>query len=296
MQLTFEQVTYSYGSSSSPREATPALSGVSFSVADGEFLGIIGHTGSGKSTLIQHINALLLPTSGKVTVDGVDTAADRASRRAIRAKVGVVFQYPEYQLFGNTVREDVAFGPKNRGLSSVEVDARVERAITRVGLDPADCLDKSPFDFSGGQRRRIALAGVLACEPHILVLDEPMAGLDPRGRHEILGYLKNLHDEGMTVIMVSHSMEDVSEMADRVLVMNGGKVFTEGTPEEVFTHAVELREIGLGVPIETSFARQLADEGGFTFDQTTFTVPQLADAIAAQLGVSAGQEGGAVHV
>lgn len=284
MPVTFDHVSFRYPSEGGQGEGRYALKDVSFTVADGEFLGIIGHTGSGKSTLIQMVNGLLLPLSGQVTVDGIDTAAGRRERKDIRAKVGIVFQYPEYQLFGNTVEEDVSFGPRNSGIAATEVALRVNTALKRVGLDPDRCLKRSPFEFSGGQKRRIALAGVLAMAPDVLVLDEPMAGLDPQGCREIMGFIRTLHHEGMTIIMVSHSMEDVAENATRVLVLKEGEVFATGVPEEVFKRAAELREIGLGVPIETSFAHELAESCGFRFDRTTFTLEQLADAIAPQVG------------
>lgn len=284
MSVIFDQVTYCYSSQDDRQPCTPALNDVSFQIEDGDFFGIIGHTGSGKSTLIQHINGLLLPSSGHVVVNGTDTLEGRSSRTAVREKVGIVFQYPEYQLFANTVFEDVAFGPRNIGLSETEVAQRVQGALARAGLESSSrVLQKSPFDFSGGQRRRIALAGVLAMNPSILVLDEPMAGLDPKGRTEIMGYIHALHEEGMTIVMVSHSMEDIAEHACHVLVLQQGHVFAQGTPEEIFSRTEQLREIGLGVPITTSFAQDLARHG-FVFDRTTFTVDGLADAIASQLG------------
>lgn len=283
MSVTFVDVSYSYGSQGTSTADDKALDDVSFTIEDGEFLGIIGHTGSGKSTLIQHINGIIQPTSGKVLVDGLDVAGDKATRKKVRSKVGIVFQYPEYQLFGNTVFEDVSFGPRNMGLPGSEVEARVIDALGQVGLDPDSVLYKSPFDFSGGQRRRIAIAGVLAMRTEVLVLDEPMAGLDPRGHEEILGYIRELHRGGMTVVMVSHDMEDIADCADRVLVMKGGKVFLHDVPEVVFSRYTELREIGLGVPVTTMFAHELS-ELGFEFDRHVLSLDQLADAIATQVG------------
>ena len=225
-----------------------ALKDVSFSVEKGEFIGIIGHTGSGKSTLIQHLNGLLKPISGKVLLDGQDIWSDKALARACRFRVGLVFQYPEYQLFEETVYKDIAFGPKNMGLRPDEIDRRVREAAAFVGISPQQ-LEVSPFDLSGGQKRRVAIAGVIAMEPEVLILDEPTAGLDPEGREEIL---RNIEDyrkaKNATIIMVSHSMSDVARLTDRLLVMNGSHLAMDGTPEEVFANAQELLEIGLDIP------------------------------------------------
>ena len=225
-----------------------ALKDVSFSVERGEFIGIIGHTGSGKSTLMQHLNGLLKPTSGSILLDGVDIWSDKKTTRQSRFRVGLVFQYPEYQLFEETVYKDIAFGPKNMGLKADEIDRRVREAAALVGLTEAQ-LEVSPFDLSGGQKRRVAIAGVIAMEPEVLILDEPTAGLDPEGREEILqnidGYRKA---KGATIMMVSHSMTDVARLADRLLVMNKACLAMDGTPQEVFEHAQELLDLGLDIP------------------------------------------------
>ena len=225
-----------------------ALHDVSFSVSRGEFIGIIGHTGSGKSTLMQQLNGLLKPTSGKILLDGKDIWSDKKLTRQARFRVGLVFQYPEYQLFEETVYKDIAFGPKNMGLKADEIDRRVREAAAIVGLTEAQ-LEVSPFDLSGGQKRRVAIAGVIAMEPEVLILDEPTAGLDPVGREEIL---KNIEDyrrkHNATIMMVSHSMDDVARLTDRLLVMNGSNLAMDGTPAEVFTRAGELVEMGLNIP------------------------------------------------
>ena len=241
--------------------AFPAIRHVSLTVEDGEFVGLIGPTGSGKSTLVQHMNGLLLPSSGSVLVDGLDTR-ERKHRQAIRAKVGLVFQYPEYQLFAETVREDLGFGPKNMKLPEEEIEERVAEALRLVGLDPAEFAEKSPFDLSGGEKRRAALAGILAMRPKILVLDEPMAGLDPRGRAEILDLLARLRqDTGCAVVMVSHSMDDVARYAGRVVVLAGGEVAMTGTPAEVFAKDEALLSLGLDIPQATRLAALLRARG-----------------------------------
>ena len=225
-----------------------ALENVSFSVERGEFIGVIGHTGSGKSTLMQHLNGLLKPTSGSILLDGKDIWADKAFTRQCRFRVGLVFQYPEYQLFEETVYKDISFGPKNMGLKDGEIDRRVREAAGFVGIT-TEQLEMSPFDLSGGQKRRVAIAGVIAMEPEILILDEPTAGLDPEGREEIL---RNINDyrvaKNATVMMVSHSMTDVARLADRLLVMNGAHLAMDASPREVFTHAQELLDMGLDIP------------------------------------------------
>lgn len=239
----------------------PALSDISLTVENGEFLGVIGHTGSGKSTLIQHLNGLLLPTGGSVTVDGLDTR-EKKLRAAIRARVGMVFQYPEYQLFEETVRKDVAFGPKNLGLSESESEERAYEAMRCVGLEPKRFAEKSPFELSGGEKRRAALAGILAMGPGYLVLDEPMAGLDPRGRAEILDLLEGLRKKnGTTIVMVSHSMDDVARYADRIAVLNHGALAYIDTPAEIFRHADALLQMGLNIPQSTQLALQLRRDG-----------------------------------
>ena len=258
MPIQIEQLSHTYLPGSAL--AYPALSSISLSIPEGEFLGIIGHTGSGKSTLIQHLNGLLLPTEGSVLVDGLDTR-EKKLRKQIRALVGMVFQYPEYQLFDETVALDVAFGPKNMGLEEPEISARVTEALRLVGLDES-FSEKSPFELSGGEKRRAALAGILAMRPKYLVLDEPMAGLDPRGRREILTLVESLRREfGTSIIMVSHSMDDVAMYADRIAVLDKGSLFMVGTPEEVFSHSAELLEMGLNLPQATQLVRALRERG-----------------------------------
>jgi len=286
MPITLRNVSYTY------QPGTPyqwqALDDVSVTIPDGEFWGVIGPTGSGKSTLIQHMNGLIKPTGGQVLVDDIDLAQKGADLRRVRQRVGLVFQYPEHQLFGETVFEDVAFGPRNMKLSPDEVEQRVTRAMERVGLDPA-YRTRSPFGLSGGQARRVALAGVLAMEPRVLVLDEPTAGLDPRGREEILRLIKTFPALGMTVILVSHSMDDVAEMADKVLVMHRGKVFMQGTPAELFSHRAELESIGLGVPA----AAQLVDslrQRGWTLPESAVTMDDAVKAILQAMGKGGGQQ------
>ena len=260
MSILVEKLNHIYDIGS-PYE-TPALKDVSIQIEAGEFIGLIGHTGSGKSTLIQHLNGLLKPTSGKIVINGLDLTSKGIKLNAIRKKVGLVFQYPEYQLFEETVEKDVAFGPMNLGLSESEISNRVKEAIELVGLDYEAIKDKSPFELSGGQKRRVAIAGVLSMNPEVLILDEPTAGLDPRGRDEILGQIKKLHvDKKITVILVSHSMEDIAKMADRLIVMDKGQVALDGRPQEVFVHVDKLESIGLGVPQITKLTRALRDRG-----------------------------------
>ena len=238
-----------------------ALDQVSFSVERGEFIGIIGHTGSGKSTLMQHMNGLLKPTSGKVLLDGVDIWTDKKTTRQARFRVGLVFQYPEYQLFEETVYKDIAFGPKNMGLKTEEVDRRVREAAGFVGLTEEQ-LQVSPFDLSGGQKRRVAIAGVIAMEPEVLILDEPTAGLDPVGREEILDNIQAYRRaKNATIMMVSHSMGDVARLTDRLLVMNGSKLAMDGSPDEVFRHAQELVDMGLDIPEVTRVFLRLKEMG-----------------------------------
>ena len=238
-----------------------ALDNVSFALAPGEFVGIIGHTGSGKSTLMQQMNGLLKPTSGQVLLDGVDIWSDKKLTRQARFRVGLVFQYPEYQLFEETVYRDIAFGPKNMGLEEKEVDRRVREAAGFVGLTEAQ-LEVSPFDLSGGQKRRVAIAGVIAMEPEVLILDEPTAGLDPVGRSEILGNIEAYRQaKNATIMMVSHSMEDVARLTDRLLVMNGSRLAMDGTPSEVFSRAQELLAMGLNIPQVTQVFLELKKLG-----------------------------------
>jgi len=247
--ITVDNITYTYGASS-PFEQH-ALRGVSLDIREGELLGIIGHTGSGKSTLVQHLNGLLRPHSGRVLLDGKDMWENPKQIRQVRFRVGMVFQYPEHQLFEDTVYKDISFGPKNMGLNEQEIDQRVRQAAAYVGL-PEELLDKSPFDLSGGEKRRAAIAGVMAMEPEILILDEPTAGLDPRGREQVLRMIREYQRRrGTTVLLVTHSMEDVARVADRVLVMAEGQVAMLDTVETVFSRAEELEAIGLTVPAVT---------------------------------------------
>ncbi len=239
-----------------------ALYDINFNINDGEFVAVIGHTGSGKSTLIQHLNALIRPTSGEIYINGEDILSKDTDLKKVRSKVGLVFQYPEYQLFEETVRADIAFGPKNMGLSDEEVENRVLEALHLVGL-PEKILDKSPFDLSGGQKRRVAIAGVLSMRPDVLILDEPTAGLDPKGRDEILGQITKMHKErgDLTVIFVSHSMEDVAKIASRVIVMAKGRLVMDGVPAEIFARGDELKKIGLDVPEITRLTHELIKRG-----------------------------------
>lgn len=239
-----------------------ALKNINLTIEEGEFVGIIGHTGSGKSTLIQHLNGLLKPTQGEVLVDGVNINAKGVQLKQIRLQVGLVFQYPEYQLFEETVAKDIAFGPRNLGLSEKEIQRRVRSMMQATGLDYEQLKNQSPFDLSGGQKRRIAIAGVLAMEPKYLILDEPTAGLDPRGREEILDQIKKLRESlQLTVILVSHSMDDVARFAQRIVVMRQGEIALEGSTREVFKHYDELKALSVGVPMVTELMHRLRDKG-----------------------------------
>ncbi|WP_368150649.1 energy-coupling factor transporter ATPase [Collinsella aerofaciens] len=271
-----------------------ALRDVSLTVCRGEFLGLAGHTGSGKSTLVQHLNGLIRPQEGSVYALGLDLA-NKKDADAVKAKVGVVFQYPERQLFAETVAQDVAFGPRNLGLSQAEVARRVESSLARAGLDLATVGDKSPFELSGGQQRRVAFAGVLAMEPEVLVLDEPMAGLDPAARSDFLELIDRLHRDGLTVVMVSHSMDDLANCCDRIVVMNEGTVFAEGTPAQVFAHADELKSIGLGVPAAQRMALALAKAGVPLRFDGLYTVESLAVELSDLLLGCADGPSGASH-
>lgn len=271
-----------------------ALRDVSLTVRRGEFLGLAGHTGSGKSTLVQHLNGLIRPQEGSVYALGFDLA-NKKDADAVKAKVGVVFQYPERQLFAETVAQDVAFGPRNLGLSQAEVARRVESSLARAGLDLATVGDKSPFELSGGQQRRVAFAGVLAMEPEVLVLDEPMAGLDPAARSDFLELIDRLHRDGLTVVMVSHSMDDLANCCDRIVVMNKGAVFAEGTPTQVFAHADELKSIGLGVPAAQRMALALAKAGVPLRFDGLYTVESLAVELSDLLLGCADGPSGASH-
>ena len=257
-----------------------AVKHMSFSVEKGEFLGIIGHTGSGKSTLIQHLNGLLRPTSGEILLDGTNIWQDKQTTRESRFRVGLVFQYPEYQLFEETVYRDIAFGPKNMGLSEEEIRTRVLRAAGFAGVDES-LLEKSPFDLSGGQKRRVAIAGVIAMEPEVLVLDEPSAGLDPRGREELLAHIRAYHKErGNTVVLVSHSMDEIAQNVDRIAVLSDAHVLMSGTPREVFARADELVAAGLDVPQVTRVAMALRAKG-LPIDPAVYTVAELKAALLA---------------
>ena len=259
MPIVVENLSYTYMKNTA--SAYTALHDVSFNVGDSEFIGLIGHTGSGKSTLIQQLNGLMHPTSGSVTVDGYDMN-DKKQRQNGRALIGMVFQYPDYQLFDSTVLADVSFGPKNMGLSDDEIRRRAIEAIELVGLDPAEMEEKSPFELSGGQKRRAALAGIVAMRPKYLVLDEPMAGLDPGGRRDVLALIDKLRRElGCAVIMVSHSMDDIARSAERIIVLNNGRIKEIGTPDEIFSRAEELAEIGLDVPKPMQLAALLRKRG-----------------------------------
>ncbi|HRC53132.1 MAG TPA: energy-coupling factor transporter ATPase [Bacillota bacterium] len=260
-----------------------ALSDVSFAVEDGEFIGLIGPTGSGKSTLIQHLNGLLKPTSGTVLVDGVDIWSKDVSLKKIRQKIGLVFQYPEQQVFEETVFDDIAFGPRNLGYSADEVKSSVEAAREMVGLDP-ELLSRSPFELSGGQLRRVAVAGILAMNPQVLVLDEPAAGLDPRGRRDILDNIERLHESGITVVLVSHNMEDVAYFCDRILVLNEGKLVGDGSPREVFTQGAFLESIGLKPP-EVTLLMQKLRQKGWGVREDVLTVEEAYKEIASHLGI-----------
>lgn len=260
MQIQVKNLTHIY-SEGTPYESA-ALTGVSFEIEAGEFAGIIGHTGSGKSTLIQHLNGLLKPKSGNILIDGIDITAKDVKLREIRRRIGLVFQYPEYQLFEETVSKDVAFGPLNLGLTQEEAEERVAEALGLVGLDYKEIADRSPFELSGGQKRRAAIAGVLAMRPRILILDEPTAGLDPKAHSDILQMVERIHSiQNNTIILVSHNMGDIARLADRVLVMDRGKLVLTGSPPEVFQQAGLLESMGLGLPPAAYLMRELRSRG-----------------------------------
>ena len=255
MSISVKDLRYTYNPGM-PGE-TVALDGISFDVPDGTMLGIMGHTGSGKSTLLQHLNGLIKPDSGEIYIDGQCITDGKTHMTEIRRRVGLVFQYPEYQLFEETVAKDVGFGPKNLGLSEDEINERVKRAIGLVGLDYEEVKDMSPFELSGGMKRRAAIAGVIAMEPEVLILDEPAAGLDPATHRDIISMIRRIHEEsGSIIIFVSHNMADIADMSDRIIVMSGGRIALEGTPEEVFSHEDELASMGLGLPP----AREIVNE------------------------------------
>lgn len=276
MSIILDHVSHIYGSDTAM--AVKALDDISLVIPDGQFIGLIGHTGSGKSTLVQHLNGLLKADSGHIYFNGQDIDDEGYNKKELRSKVGLVFQYPEHQLFEEDVFKDVCFGPRNLGLPRKEVELRAYAALKQVGL-PDDCFYQSPFDLSGGQKRRAAIAGVLAMKPEVLILDEPTAGLDPRGREEILGQIEKLRRErGITVILVSHSMDDVAEYVERILVMNRGKLLYDGEPREVFSHYRELEEVGLAAPQVTYIMHKLKEKG-VDVDTDAITIPEAADAI-----------------
>ncbi|EES48397.1 energy-coupling factor transporter ATPase [Clostridium botulinum] len=270
MSIKVENLTHIY-MPKTPFEKV-ALDNVNIEIEDGEFVALIGHTGSGKSTFIQHLNGLLEATSGTILVDGLDITKKQINLTDVRKKVGLVFQYPEYQIFEETIAKDIAFGPKNLGLTDDEIKIRVIESMKMVGLDYDAYKDQSPFDLSGGQKRRVAIAGVIAMKPTTLILDEPTAGLDPKGRDDILKQISKLHKEyNMTIILVSHSMEDVAKIAERIIVMNHGKVELQGKPSEVFKEVDKLEKIGLGVPQVTYLVRELRKKG-FEISDDIFTI------------------------
>ena len=277
MSITTENIKYVYSEGTPFR--TLALEDVNITINQGEFVGIIGHTGSGKSTLIQLFNGLEFPTEGKIKVDGTTVGEDKKKLKLIRQTVGLVFQYPEYQLFEETVAKDVAFGPMNLNLAKDEIDFRVREALESVGFNYKKIKDVSPFDLSGGQKRRVAIAGVLAMKPQYLVLDEPTAGLDPAGRNEIFGQIKKLHEKSnVTVILVSHSMEDIAKLVDRVIVLSKGKIHMQGTPKEIYSQAEELEKIGLGIPQIASIVKELRNRG-FNIKPDILTVEEAKEEI-----------------
>lgn len=272
MPIIIKDLYYTY-QKGTPYE-THALKGVSLDINEGEFVGLIGHTGSGKSTLVQHLNGLVIPTSGTVQVDELTTSEKKIKMRDVRKKVGLVFQYPEHQLFEETVEKDVGYGPENLGFSENEKKKIVKEALEAVQLNYKSIKDKSPFNLSGGQKRRVAIAGIIAMKPKYLVLDEPTAGLDPKGREEILYQIKKLHEEfGMTIVLVSHSMDDVARFADKLIVMHKGQVEMMGKPSDVFKSRDRLKEIGLGVPVVTELFYRL-EEKGIVLDKNVFTVEE----------------------
>lgn len=277
MSIKIENLSYTY-MPKTPFEKK-ALININCEFYDGEFIVLIGHTGSGKSTLIQHLNGLLKPTEGKIIVDDIDITDKKVKLTNIRKNIGLVFQYPEYQLFEETIEKDIEFGPKNLGLSEEEITRRVKRAMKMVDLDYDTYKDKSPFDLSGGQKRRVAIAGVIAMEPKVLILDEPIAGLDPKGRDDILNQIRKLHDDyKITTIMISHSMEDVAKVADRVVVMNHGSIVLDGKVSDVFKEVDVLEDIGLGVPQVTYLLRELRKKG-FDISDDIYTIKDAKKAI-----------------
>lgn len=281
MAIKAEGLNYIYGQGTAFEQH--ALKDINFEIPDNQFVGLIGHTGSGKSTLIQHLNGLIRPSSGKIWFNGTDIYSEGYSLKELRSKVGLVFQYPEHQLFEIDVFSDVCYGPRNLGLSQEEIKERAREALELVGLKEK-YWEQSPFELSGGQKRRVAIAGVLAMKPEVLILDEPTAGLDPRGRDEILDQIKELHDKrGMTIILVSHSMEDIARYADRLMVMNHGEKAFDGTPRQVFEHYKELESMGLAAPQVTYITHALREQG-ISVEEDITTVEEARDAILKLLG------------
>lgn len=284
MSIRLEDISYIYNPDSTFESR--ALENINLEIKENQFIGLIGHTGSGKSTLVQLLNGLLRVTSGKIFVDDMQIDFDnKANLKKIRQMVGLVFQYPEYQLFEETIEKDIGFGPKNLGLSDEEIKLRVKEAMEKVGMDYDTMKDLSPFELSGGQKRRVAIASVLAMKPKYLILDEPTAGLDPKGRDDILGELKRIFDKDnkLTIILVSHSMEDIAKLAQRVIVMHAGQVFADDVPRKVYSRDVELEEIGLDVPQVTKAARAL-EAKGYKFDDIVITVEEAFENLRRELG------------
>lgn len=280
MPIILDKINYCYSQGTAYQ--IQALKDINLKIDDGQFIGIIGHTGSGKSTLIQHLNGLIRATSGTIYFNGEDIYADDYNMKDLRSQVGLVFQYPEHQLFETTIFDDVCFGPKNQGLDKKTVELRAFEALHNVGF-PDELYDQSPFDLSGGQKRRVAIAGVLAMKPQVLILDEPTAGLDPAGRDEILNLIAKMHKElGITVILVSHSMEDVAKYVERIIVMNSGEVMYDGTPKDVFHHYKELEAVGLAAPQVTYLMHELKEKG-LDVDLDATTVEEAGNSILAAL-------------
>lgn len=281
MDINFKNVSFIYG------EKTPfeklALDNIDLTIKSGEFVGIIGHTGSGKSTLIQHFNGILKPTTGDVFIGDMNTKDKELAKSGLRYKIGLVFQYPEYQLFEETIEKDIAFGPKNMGLSEEEVTARVKEAMEIVGLDYETKKDKSPFEISGGQKRRVAIAGILAMKPDILILDEPTAGLDPKGRDELFSQIKNLYEKNnITIVLISHSMEDVAKLVNRIIIMKNGKIHLDKNTKEAFSDVDDLKEVGLNVPQITELMDTLRKRGHH-FSKNILTVDEAFEEIKREL-------------
>lgn len=280
MSIKINNLTHIYNEGTAM--AKTAIDDINLEINDGEFIGLIGHTGSGKSTLIQHLNALIKPSRGEILLNGVDINAEKSKLKSIRQRVGLVFQYPEHQLFEMTVYKDVCYGPTNLGLSEAEIDQRAKKALETVGIGK-EIYEKSPFELSGGQKRRVAIAGILAMQPEVLILDEPTAGLDPKGRDEILNAINEMHRRlGIIVILVSHSMEDVARLVDRIIVMHQGKIAATGTPKEVFGQAQMLESIGLAAP-QVSYVMMGLKEKGFHVPQDVYTIDEATEVLYSML-------------